>query len=113
MTENEFWALSGEQRRALPRHVHEAATLTTLEQAHELLTLEGWTFIGLDDDYKSEPDYDPTLDYFGPTEIWRRQVGGRVEWCELFKWPKVSEQLPPEQCWCRLFSPIDPRLIEV
>lgn len=107
MTENELRRLTPAERQSLPRHVAEGAVLTTRDDARDILTTEGWEFVATDDRLEDEPDRDPTED----SEVWRRQVGGRVEWCEL-NCVLPPPELPEEQCWHRAMWPCDPRLIE-
>jgi hypothetical protein len=89
-----------------------AATLYTREEARELLELEGWAFIGIDDRSDDEPGDVPDGIPDEYSEIWRRQIGGRVEWCSLdFIWP-LPPEIPPERCWHRAMYDFDPRTIE-
>jgi hypothetical protein len=108
MTENELRKLTQAERDALPEAVKMGAVLYTLAEARELLALEGWEFVGLDDSLKYEPDFDVETD---APEVWRRVVGGRAEWCSLDHvglWPGV----PPERCYHRAMYACDPRTIE-
>jgi hypothetical protein len=108
MNESEWKALTPEERE---RRVTEIADLITLEHARELLTLEGWEFVAINNEMMDEPGYDPETD---DSEIWRREVGGRTEWCDLFRWPlPIAPERSQDESYCCQFWPIDPRLIEV
>jgi hypothetical protein len=111
LTEEMLRKMSVAERAKYPRHVLQAALLTTLEQAREILMSEGWEFVAIDDQLKDEPGYDPLEDE--DSEVWRRAIGGVVEWCELCHIPFIPPELPPEQCWSRQFWPCDPRTIEI
>ena len=108
MTEGELRRLNPAERRALPRHLVMGAILTTREEGRDILTVEGWEFVGLDDRLRDEPGFDHEADV---SEVWRRQVGGRVEWCDL-GFVGAHPGVPDERSWCRTMYPADPRLID-
>jgi len=99
MTENEFRRLPEQARIAMPEDEVYAIILQTHATATETLTLEGWEFVAVN----SERD--------DPTEVWKREIGGVVEWCEIFR-HDTPLLLDPERCWLVAPYPIDPRLIE-
>lgn len=109
MTEGELRRLTPAEREALPRDVVMGAILTTREEARDILTIEGWEFVGLDDRLRDEDGYDPETDV---SEVWRRQVGGRVEWCEVCYFGIGMPEVPAERSWARTMYPCDPRSIE-
>ncbi len=97
MTENEFRRLPQTDRIAMPEDEVYEIILQTREQATETLTLEGWKLIDV------HPD--------DTAEVWKRKIGGVVEWCEIFR-HDTPLLLEPDRCWLVAPSPIDPRLIE-
>ena len=77
----------------------------------DVLTTEGWEFVAVVDE-RQQDEPCPLPETVEEPEVWRRQVGGRVEWCELCHIPLAAPELPPERCWHRQMWPVDPRTIE-
>ncbi len=102
MTEAQFLALPMEQRRTIPIDELLDVVLRTLDDMHETLSIEGFEFVGYDE---SEADAVAGID---KPEVWKREIGGQIEWVEVWKHGSPTED-EPERAWLRSPSPCDPR----
>jgi hypothetical protein len=104
MTEAEFLALPMDQRRTIPIDELLDVVLRTHEDMHETLAIEGFEFVGYDE---SEAG---TVAGVDRPEVWRRVIGGQVEWVEVWRHGSPTE-VEPERAWLRSPAPCDPRTI--
>ncbi|VTR91588.1 unnamed protein product [Gemmata massiliana] len=108
MTHEEYLRLPDAARKTIPAHLGIGWALKTYDDWAETLRIEGWEFVGYDDRFRDEPDYDQLLDR---SEVWRREVAGQVEWFELSYHDLPKLDTPPERCWFGFGSTYDPRTI--
>jgi hypothetical protein len=101
MTEDDFYKLPMEERRNMPIEQLNEIFMKTHDDMVEVLTIEGWEYVGPNDKF---PEWE--------AEVWRREINGVVEWCEIFADRDEAPPLEPERCWGLAPYPLDPRLIE-
>jgi hypothetical protein len=99
------------ERQGVPTRVMHGVGQDARDHHREELRLAGYEFVGVDDRFADDPDHDPLND---PSEIWRRERNGIVEWAEIANTGPFDDKdfTPPDRCWVVLRSNYDPRLIE-
>lgn len=102
LTEADYFALPILERLALPRQTKQGIFCRARAEWVEELTIEGWEYAGEQPNHKGLTN-EPNL-------IYKREIGGRVEWAQIWYIPPNHEQ-SPERSWVRQFQETDPRLL--